>query len=140
MPIADIAIYAKLKDTLIYQVNSDDAIANIQTTLNSIASQKTTILTKLPTSTVLDTDHSNKISTFDKMNFIVNVKYCIDNDTQLFAILIDWHDKLGEKLHNATDSTIISNLQTKIMSQTSIIKKIIPPLFTNLITFIIHNQ
>jgi DNA-binding transcriptional regulator YbjK len=139
MSLSDINTYIGLKATLLSQINADDTVANIQTTFNSITSQKATILANLPSSTVLDTDASNTISTPDKINFILTVRYCRDNDTQLLSLLMNWYDKLAAELNAATDPTVIANLQAKITSQISIIKSVIPSLFTDLINFITQN-
>lgn len=132
--VTDINNLLSLKSTLVSQINADDTVANIQTTLNSIASQKVTILAGQATSTVLD--DGSGVTTPDRLNYIQQSGFSKYNDTELFMILISWFLRTDGQLQVATNPTIISDLMTKENQITTIIKDIVPLAQLNFIKFI----
>jgi hypothetical protein len=137
MSISDINTYIALKATLQSQINSDDTVANIQTTLNSIASQKVTILTNLPLSTVLDS--LSLATTNDKLNFISTVGFCKLNDTNLYQILTGWFLRIDSQLISETNPTIISDLKIKQNQIKTVVSSVLPTNQINLIKLIIQD-
>ena len=137
MSLSDINTYISLKATLQSQITADDTVTNIQSTLTSIAAQKVTILTNLPSSTVLDT--LSLATTNDKVNFISTVQSCKVNDTTLFQMLIGWYLRVDGQLIIETNPTIIADLMTKESQIIPIIKNTLPTNQLNLIKFIIEN-
>src|SRR5690349_17783948 len=133
MSLSDVNSYITLKNQLLTQINTDDTIANIQSTINSLASKKTDILNGLASSTVLDTDILNSISTSDKINFISIVQFCKYGDSDLNNTLMILFDRVDLQLTQATDPDVIVALRIRISAIIAIIKATVPQIRQDLL-------
>lgn len=110
MTMTNINDYIGLKTTLSGQILADALMADIETTITDILTLKSTIASTYAAQNYLDDGEA--VSTADRIKWILQVRYAIDEDAQLNAIIQSGISKAEADL-NSDDGTGASSLRTR---------------------------
>lgn len=110
MTMTNITDYIGLKTTLSGQIVADALMADIETTITDILTLKSTIASNYAAQTILD--DASGYTTAQKVVWILQTRYAIDEDAQLNTIIQSGITRCDSQI-NADDGTNLTALYAR---------------------------